>query len=205
LCIADDCSPKSEVRQALSNWSRKDSRIKVVFRSENGHISAASNSAIELATGPFLALMDQDDLITPNALLEMAEAIGRHPDAGVLYSDEDKIDTQNLRESPTKKGGWNPETLRIHNYISHLGVYRTDLVRSLGGFRLGMEGAQDHDLVLRCSEQLEPGQIVYVPEILYHWRMHEQSTASSRRAKPYAITARAKCIAEHKSRMSINT
>lgn len=203
LCIADDCSPKSEVRLALSALSLKDSRIKVVFRAKNGHISAASNSAIELASGPFLALMDQDDLITPNALLEMAEAIGQHPEAGLFYSDEDKVDEDNLRESPTKKGGWDPERLRIHNYISHLGVYRTELVRSLGGFRVGLEGAQDHDLALRCSEHLTPQQIVYVPHILYHWRMHAQSTASSRRAKPYAVAAREKCIADHKSRMAI--
>ncbi|CAH0354119.1 glycosyltransferase [Aquabacterium sp. CECT 9606] len=202
LCIADDCSPRREVREALSAWSLKDARIKVAFRSENGHISAASNSAIELASGPFLALMDQDDLITPNALLEMAEAIGQHPKAGLLYSDEDKIDAENLRESPTKKGGWDPDRLQIHNYISHLGVYRTELVRALGGFRVGYEGAQDHDLVLRCSERLDAQQIIYIPQILYHWRMHEHSTASSRRAKPYAVAAREKCIADHKIRMS---
>ncbi len=203
LCIADDCSSRNEVRQALSELPRRDARIKVMFRAENGHISAASNSAIELASGEFMALMDQDDLIPPNALLEMVEAIERNPGARLLYSDEDKIDTSNLRESPTQKGGWSPETLRVHNYISHLGLYKTELVRFIEGFRIGLEGAQDHDLALRCSELISPEQIVYVPKILYHWRIHEHSTASSKRAKPYAIKARERCIAEHKVRMGL--
>lgn len=203
LCIADDCSPRSDVRQFLSKLPLKDTRIKVVFRTENGHISEASNSAIGLASGSFLALMDQDDLIASNALLEVAEAIAENPDAGLIYSDEDKIDTSDLREGPTKKGNWKPEKLRIHNYISHLGVYKTELVRSLGGFRVGLEGAQDHDLALRCTEKLTPEQIIYIPKILYHWRMHEHSTAFSKRAKPYAIKAQEKCISEHKIRMRL--
>jgi glycosyltransferase involved in cell wall biosynthesis len=204
LCIADDCSSRDEVRQALSALPRRDARIKVTFRKENGHISAASNTAIELASGSFLALMDQDDLIPVNALLEMAEAISSHPEAGLLYSDEDKIDELNLRESPTDKGPWDPEKLRVNNYISHLGVYRSDLVRAIGGFRLGFEGAQDHDLALRCTEKLARHQIIYVPKILYHWRIHANSTAASRRAKPYALQARDRCLAEHQRRLQEN-
>lgn len=200
LCIADDCSLDPEVRPYLEKKALEDARIKVTFRAINGHISAASNSAIDLAHGEFLALMDQDDLIPKNALLHVAECINQHPDAGLIYSDEDKVDSEGLREAPTRKPGWQRATLTQYNSISHLGVYRNDLVREIGGFQVGYEGSQDHDLALRCVERLSDAQIIHIPKILYHWRIHENSTAHMQAAKPYALTARNRAIRDHLER-----
>lgn len=202
LCIADDCSTNTDIRSYLEEKSSKDHRIKVEFRTVNGHISAASNSAIALASGEFLALMDQDDLIPPNALLEVATCINHHPHAGLIYSDEDKVDDQNQREAPTRKGGWRRELLLKYNSISHLGAYKTKLVREIGGFRLGYEGSQDHDLALRCIERLADDQIVHIGKILYHWRIHENSTSHMQSAKPYAVIARNKSIQDHITRIT---
>ncbi|MCE3543581.1 glycosyltransferase, partial [Escherichia coli] len=135
----------------------------VTFRAANGHISAASNSALELATGEWTALMDQDDLLTPEALYYVFETIERNPDAALIYSDEDKIDEVGKRFSPYFKSDWNPDLFLSHNMISHLGVYKSDLVKSLGGFREGREGSQDYDLALRCIEVLKADQILHIP------------------------------------------
>lgn len=202
LCIADDRSSDPAIRPYLEGKAAQDDRIRIEFRQSNGHISAASNSAIALAKGDFLTLMDQDDLIPPYALLAVAQSINSHPDAGLIYSDEDKIDEQGNRESPTKKEPWKPDLLTDVNRLSHLSTYRTSLVRQLGGFRLGYEGAQDHDLALRCVEQLNPEQIVYIPKVLYHWRIHEHSTARDKSTKPYALTARKLALKDHFARMS---
>lgn len=200
LCIADDCSTNADIRPYLEEKSNKDSRIKINFRPVNGHISAASNSAIAMASGEFIALMDQDDLIPPNALLDVAICINRHPNACLIYSDEDKVDDKNQREAPARKGEWRRELLIKYNIISHLGVYKTDLVREVGGFRLGYEGSQDHDLALRCTERLADDQIIHIDKILYHWRIHENSTSHMRSAKPYAAIARKKSIQDHIAR-----
>lgn len=202
LCIADDCSKHADLRPFLESKCAEDPRIKVAFRETNGHISAASNSAIELAEGQFLALMDQDDLIPEDALLHVANAIIQHPDAGLIFSDEDKVDENNQREAPIRKKDWGPECILKFNSISHLGVYKTQLVKDIGGFRVGYEGSQDHDLALRCIEQLRQDQIVHIPKILYHWRIHANSTAQTSTAKPYAVTARNNAIQDHLSRKS---
>lgn len=198
LCIADDCSTDTQIKPYLQRKSQEDPRIKVCYRATNGHISAASNSAIEMATGDYIALLDQDDVLSPDALLAVAECIRQHPHAGIIYSDEDKIDEQNLRESPTRKTGWQRADLSRYNCISHLGIYETRLIREIGGFRVGYEGSQDHDLALRCAERLSDTQIIHIPKILYHWRSHPASTAYSKHAKPYASSARKKLIMEHK-------
>lgn len=200
LCIADDNSSKLEIKPFLLEKSQQDPRIKIKFREANGHISAASNSAIEIASGEYLALMDQDDLIPPNALLLVADCINKNPSAGIIYSDEDKVDTDNKREAPTRKPDWNRASLLKFNSISHLGVYQTVLVRKIGGFRIGYEGSQDHDLALRCIEQLTDDQIIHIPKILYHWRIHEESTAHMQSAKPYALNARIRAIQDHINR-----
>ncbi|MGH6645885.1 glycosyltransferase family 2 protein [Aquabacterium sp.] len=197
LCIADDCSSDPRVRPFLQKKAAEDARIKLTLRPVNGHISAASNSAIEQATGEFLAFMDQDDLIPRHALLEVALCINHHPQAQFIYTDEDKIDEHSQRESPTRKTGWSPGLLTQLNKVSHLVVYRQELVASVGGLRVGFEGAQDHDLALRCSEQLDATQIIHIPKILYHWRSHSNSTAQVRSSKPYAVLARRKAIQEH--------
>ncbi|NKC03102.1 glycosyltransferase family 2 protein [Ochrobactrum haematophilum] len=197
LCIADDCSPNPEVKKELEALQKRDRRISVVFRPENGHISAASNSAIELATGEWLALMDQDDLLPEDALYHVADAITEHPEARLIYSDEDKIDEMGRRFDPYFKSDWNPDLFLSHNMISHLGVYQRDLVHQLGGFRQGFEGSQDYDLAMRVIEKLNDDQILHIPRILYHWRSHAESTAQAGSNKNYALLAGEKTLNDH--------
>lgn len=200
LCIADDASTLPHVRQVLEEYAQRDSRLKVDYRQANGHISAASNSALALAQGDYIALLDHDDLLPPHALYVVAGEIMTHPQVRLLYSDEDKINERGERFSPYFKCDWNPDLFLSHNLITHLGVYKTVLVRELGGFREGYEGAQDYDLALRVVEHLKPHHIRHIPHVLYHWRTHSQSTALTPDAKPYAITAAKKAVGEHLAR-----
>jgi GT2 family glycosyltransferase len=204
LCIADDASPNSDVQSLLRSHAAEDPRIKVVFRTVNGHISRASNSAIELASGEFFALLDHDDLIAEHALFWIADAINTRPQAGLIYSDEDKIDVAGARSSPYFKCDWNPDLFLSQNMLCHLGVYRADLVRQVGVFREGFEGSQDHDLALRCVERLCNEQIVHVPRVLYHWRSHAASTAATNSAKKYAFEAGRRAIDEHLVRKGVD-
>lgn len=197
LCIADDASPDPGIRAVLEEYAGRDARIKVVFRPTNGHIAKASNSALQLATGEFIGLLDHDDELRPHALLEMVEAIACQEDLGMLYSDEDKIDAEGRRFNPYFKPDWNPDLLLSQNYVCHFTVINTALARSVGGFRKGFEGSQDHDLILRCSEALAPRQIHHVPKVLYHWRAIEGSTALVREAKDYASAAGVRAVSEH--------
>ncbi len=176
LCIADDASPNEELKEYLGSL-QADPRIKIVFRKQNGHICEASNSALELCTGIFTVLLDHDDTISPLALYEVAKALRTHDKANVIYSDEDKIDADGKRSMPFFKGDWDPYQLLSRNYISHLGAYRTSLLKEIGGFRKGYEGSQDHDLVLRCALKSTKKQIIHIPRVLYHWR-HFSGTGS---------------------------
>lgn len=197
LCIADDASPNPKVRAYLAELAHTNPRVKLVLRETNGHISAASNSALGLATGEFVALLDHDDLLAPHALLHMATSINQHPNAKLLYSDEDKIDAQGHRHDPHFKPDWNLEHFLSQNIISHLGVYHRALLAQIGGFRTGFEGAQDHDLALRCLHHINSQQIVHVPKVLYHWRVLEGSTAVSMDEKPYAQLAGQKALNDY--------
>jgi len=203
LCIADDASTAPHVRELLERCAASDSRIRVVFRPENGHISAASNSALELVSAPWIALMDHDDLLSEDALLRVAECVQAHPDARLVYSDEDKVDAAGTRSDPYFKPDWNLDLFRSQNMFSHLGVLATDLVREVGGFRQGLEGSQDWDLVLRCVERIKPDQVRHIPRVLYHWRVHEESTARSMNAKPYAAVAGERALNEHYARLGV--
>ncbi len=203
LCIADDASTDVLVAQTLNEHAAADSRIKLTFRERNGHIAACSNSALQLANGDWVALLDQDDLLPEHALAVVAATIRDHPKAGLIYSDEDKIDPSGARCSPFFKPDWNPELLLGQNYISHLGAYRRALLLEIGGFREGYEGSQDHDLALRCIEKLQPAQIRHIPRVLYHWRMIEGSAAAISGAKPYAQKAARRAIADHLQRENI--
>ena len=204
LCIADDASTDKSVRRLLRKYAESDPRIKVTFRERNGHISAASNSAIELASGEFIAFLDNDDTLTEHALFWVAHTIAEHPDVGLLYSDEDKIDQLGNRYEPYFKCDWNPDLFLSHNMICHLGVYRSDLVRAVGGFREGYEGAQDYDLALRCIERLAPQQIRHIPRVLYHWRSHPGSTARGGSEKPYALVAGQRALDDHFARIGLS-
>ncbi|MEL7406623.1 MAG: glycosyltransferase [Cyanobacteria bacterium J06558_2] len=194
LCLADDCSPKPHVRNVLEEYAQKDSRIKVTFRQKNGHISQASNSALSLATGEYIALLDHDDLLAPHALARVVACMNQHPDADFIYSDEDKINEQNIHQDPFFKPDWCPDSFLSRMYTCHLGVYRRSLITAVGNFRVGFEGSQDYDLVLRVTEKTT--KIHHIPDILYHWRIHQQSTAASADAKPYAFNAAQKALSE---------
>lgn len=203
LCIADDASTLPAVRAVLERHAREEARIKIVFRVQNGHISAASNSALSLVSGEWVALLDHDDLLSEHALLWVAEAINRHPEGELFYSDEDKVDENGRRFGPYFKCNWNPDLFYSHNLITHLGVYRSARVRAMGGFQLGLEGAQDYDLALRYIEQISPSQIHHIARVLYHWRAHEASTSQSATAKPYAMLAGERALNAHLQRCNI--
>ena len=189
LCIADDASTAPEVIKLLEHYETMDNRINVVFRKHNGHISEASNSALALAEGEFVALLDHDDMLAEHALYMAARELNQYPGANIIYSDEDKIDADGRRYDPHFKPDWNPDMFRSQNYISHLGIYRTTLVRDVGGFRKGYEGSQDYDLCLRCAARAEEGTLRHIPHILYHWRAAPGSTALSADEKSYAEKA----------------
>ncbi|GAB4356798.1 MAG: hypothetical protein Kow0060_09750 [Methylohalobius crimeensis] len=200
LCIADDASTAPHVRKVLEESRNRDSRIKVIYRGENGHIVAASNSALALASGEFVALMDHDDELAEHALYMVAVTANRHPDVGLIYSDEDKIDEQGRHFDPYFKPDWNPLLLFGQNYFNHLTAYRMDLMRRAGGFRLGLEGSQDWDLALRVSDLIQPKQIRHVPYVLYHWRAVSGSTARAPEEKDYASRAAIQAVSEHVER-----
>jgi len=202
LCIADDASPQSHVRAILEEYQRLDERIKIVFRDRNGHISAASNSALELAAGKFVALLDHDDELPEHALYMVALALDDSPELNLIYSDEDKIDEYGRRFGPYFKPDWNPDLLGAQNMISHLGVYRTEVLRSIGGFREGVEGSQDWDVALRVVEKISPSTIRHIPHVLYHWRAISGSTAIGHEEKSYVVSASQRVVREHLQRIN---
>ena len=204
LCIADDASTDSAIKPILERYSKSDNRIKIIFRTENGHISTASNDALSLVTGEWVVLLDHDDLLSKNALFWLANSIVNNPNLYLIYSDEDKINESGMRLDPYFKCDWNKDLFYSHNLITHLGAYRTKLLREIGGFRSKFDGAQDYDLALRCIEHIQPNQIHHIPRILYHWRIHQQSTAHSSEAKPYAMIAGEEALNQHLVRLGIN-
>ena len=197
LCIADDASPDPRVGEVLAEYAARDPRIKVMRRAANGHISAASNSALEMVTGDYVALLDHDDEIAPHALYMVAKALDEHPGLRLMYSDEDKIDEHGNRFAPYFKPDWNPELLLSQNYVCHLTVCDAALLREVGGFRVGFEGSQDHDLALRVTARLARDEIGHIPHILYHWRAIASSTALSGAAKTYTDVAGVRAITSY--------
>ncbi|MFP2934559.1 glycosyltransferase family 2 protein, partial [Pyxidicoccus sp. 3LG] len=200
LCIADDASPSPDVRRVLEEYASRDARIRFVIRPANGHISVASNSALALARGEFVALLDHDDELPEDALVRVVETLNAHPDADIVFSDEDKLDEQGRRYDPYFKPEWNLDLFRSQNLISHLGVYRTERLREIGGFRQGFEGSQDYDLALRVVERTTPERIHHVPRVLYHWRAIPGSTALDVGEKGYASTSARRALQEHLDR-----
>jgi O-antigen biosynthesis protein len=201
LCIADDCSTAAWVPKVLEEYAALDPRIRVERREENGHISAASNTAVGMATGEWIAFFDHDDLLAEHALALAVLALADSPEAGALYSDEDLVNDDGVRSFPYFKPDFDPILLLGQNYFSHLCMLRRSLILQAGGFRVGYEGSQDWDVVLRVVEQLRPDQIVHVPHVLYHWRVHPGSTSSSLSAKPYAATAARRAVTDHLRRV----
>ena len=197
LCIADDCSTDESVIATLKAFETKDKRIKVVYCKENGHISAASNSALILATGEWTALLDHDDLLHEHALFSVVKHLNQYPETELFYSDEDKCDVEGNRSEPHFKSDWNLDLLYSQNFVSHLGVYKTQIVKKIGGFRVGYEGSQDYDLLLRYSSKIEHSNIIHIPEVLYHWRVVEGSTALDSGEKSYTTDAGIRALKDH--------
>ena len=194
LCLADDASEDPALARYLVDLAAQDTRIRVTFRGENGNISRATNSAAQLANGEFLLLLDQDDELAPDALGEIALALAAHADVDLLYSDNDKTDTRGRRFAPQFKPDYSPELLLTSMYMGHAQVVRRTLFEALGGFRVGFEGSQDHDFMLRASEQAR--RVVHLPLVLYHWRALPGSTASSGAAKPASFAAGERAVSE---------
>lgn len=195
LCIADDHSSKPEIRRILEKFAGLMSTIKVSYRTEQGGISAASNTALATATGEYVCFLDHDDTLAPHALAYVCEALDRHPNADFLYSDEDKLDIRGNRFDPFFKPKWSPDLLRSENYVTHLSVLRRDLLDNVGGFRSAFDGSQDYDLVLRATEAAS--EIVHIPRVLYHWRAGIASTASALENKSYTVSAGERALTEH--------
>lgn len=192
LCLADDNSPEPKVKKLLHAYSVKDKRIKVNYRKENGHISAASNSALELATGEYILFMDHDDLITRNCLWEVIKCLNKNHNAEIIYSDEDKINEAGIHQQAHFKPSWSPDNLLSRNYMGHVVIIKKIIVDQIGGFRLGFEGSQDYDLLLRATEV--SNSIIHIPKVLYHWRIHALSAAQGEDVKPYAYIAAKKAL-----------
>lgn len=201
LCICDDGSTKPHVREMLSSYENLDRRIKIEYPEENSGISGASNAALSLATGEFVGLLDHDDELTPDALFEVVRLLQEHPEADLVYSDEDIVDEEGNGIAPHFKPDWSPDLLLSHNYITHLGVYRKKIVDEVGGFRKGFEGSQDYDLVLRFTEKTD--RIFHIPKVLYHWRSVEGSTVLAAESKPYTHERSRKALSEALKRRGI--
>jgi O-antigen biosynthesis protein len=201
LCIADDCSTNPAIPELLQKWLTKDNRIRVIYLPKNGNISAATNSAASLATGEYVVFLDHDDELTPDALGEVALYLAENPETDFLYSDDDKIDTNEQRYAPQFKPDWSPELLLSYMYFSHLCAVKRNLFETKGGMRIGFEGSQDYDFALRATETAK--KIAHLPLVLYHWRATPGSTAISGAAKPKSFIAGEKAVQEALQRRGI--
>ena len=201
LCLADG-SPKQN--ENFKKYYEKDERIKYKFLGENKGISGNTNEAIKMATGDFIALLDHDDLLSEYALYEVVYAINKFPNSEFLYSDEDKIDENDNRYDAYFKPDFAPDTLRCQNYICHFSIFKKELMEKLNGFKENYDGAQDYDIFLRMSEITKPENITHIPKILYHWRVHNESTAKlNSHAKNYAFEAGKRAIEDHLKRIGL--
>jgi GT2 family glycosyltransferase len=202
LCLVDDCSSAPHLRAAVERAALNDPRIRPAFRTANGGIVAASNDALAMARGEFLALLDHDDTLHPEALAQVDAALAASPEADYAYTDEDKIDRDGRHDTPFFKPDWSPERMRTQMYTCHLSVLRRSLVEEVGGFDPEFEGSQDWDLVLRVTERAR--RVVHVPRVLYHWRTLETSTAGGgEEAKPWAFDAGTRAIQAHCQRIGL--
>ena len=199
LCIANGSPDDKEMEAVLKEYEKRDSRIRHENLKENLGIAENTNAAFRMAGGEFIGLLDHDDLLAPNALYEIALALEKNPEADVVYTDEDKV-TTDLKEhfQPHLKPDFNLDLLRSNNYICHFFTVRREIVEHVGGFRKEFDGAQDYDFIFRCTEEAE--KILHVPEILYHWRTHKESTADNPASKMYAFEAGKRAIEAHLKR-----
>lgn len=194
LCLADDASTMPEVKKCLKSFENNP-KIKIKYRDKNGHISRSTNSAIEMATGEYVAFMDCDDVLAVNALYEVVKLLNKDKTLDFIYSDEDKLSEDGKhRHQPHFKPDWSPDTMMSLMYTCHLGVYRKKIGDEIGWLRTGFEGAQDYDFTLRFTEKTK--NIGHIPKILYHWRERKESTAINPEAKGYIVEAAKKAKTE---------
>jgi O-antigen biosynthesis protein len=187
LVVVEDASTDSRVHLRLEEWASRDRRIRVILRDEIGNISAATNQASEAARGEFVVLLDNDDLLDPDALAHLAVQFEQDPEIDIIYSDHDQVESDGRYHSPEFKPGWSPELLLSFCYTAHLTAVRNRLYHEIGGMRPGFEGSQDHDFWLRASEKAR--RIEHIPQILYHRRVLPGLTASGGNAKPASFEA----------------
>ena len=199
LCIADGSGKNISVEKVVKEYQANDQRVRYQRLEKNEGIAGNTNAAIRMATGDYLALFDHDDLLSPNALFEVASTIEKDK-ADVVYTDEDKV-TSDLKEhfQPHFKPDFNPDLLCSNNYICHLFVVKRSLALKLGGQDPAYDGAQDYDFIFRCTEEAE--KIVHIAKILYHWRVHQASTADNPTSKMYAFDAGKRAIEAHLQRI----
>ena len=199
LCLADG---SEKINEELQKVIKKDERIKYKFIGENKNIAGNTNECLSLATGDFIALLDHDDLLPVFSLYEIVKCINENPEVEFIYTDEDKImRTKENRVDPYFKPDFSPDTLRANNYITHFSIFRKEIMDRLEGERSKYDGAQDYDLILRMSEIAK--NIIHIPKILYHWRIHPNSTAEMPDAKPYAYEAGRQAVADHIERLGM--
>lgn len=201
-CLVDDCSSEPWVSQRLRDLQAQDTRIRVHFRSINGGIVAASNDALSLASGVFVVLLDNDDMLHPTALARIRDVVHTDSTIDYIYTDEDKVRADGTHYDQFDKPRWSPERFLTQNYCSHLSVLRKTLVDEVGRFRPGFDGAQDYDLFLRVTEHART--VAHVPEVLYHWRAMTGSTALAQAEKPYAFAAAIRAVESALERRKID-
>ena len=194
MCVVDDGSSNQEIIEVLKRFNKKDSRIRLSLTSSNKGITHATNKALEMAEGDYIAFLDHDDRLSVDALYHVASTINKNSAADILYSDKDMLSGRGLRFMHMFRPDWSPELLLSYNYVCHLMVYRRALIKSLNGVRQGFEGSQDYDLILRAME-LNPS-ICHIPRVLYHWRQHEQSVSMNYDSKEYAWKSGVRALQE---------
>jgi GT2 family glycosyltransferase len=201
-CLVDDASSNPKVREVMERLARKDKRIRIAFRTVNGGIVAASQDALDVATGEFIALLDHDDVLHKRALKLTADKISSDDTIDYVYSDENKLDEEGRPYDLFRKPAFDPIRLLGQNYCSHFSVIRSTLIDDVGGFRTGYEGSQDYDLILRITERART--IAHIPEVLYHWRAIPGSAANQLDAKPYALVSAERAVNDHLRRVKID-
>jgi GT2 family glycosyltransferase len=204
LCIVNDASTKLYIKPFLDNLANSDNRIKVLHRDTNGHIAKSTNECAVLSHGEYIVFLDHDDLLRPHSLLRIAQQINENPFAGLIYSDEDKIDVSGKRYDHYFKPDWNPDLFHSQNYICHLVCCKKEYFFKVGGLQEGIEGSQDWDLLLKITEELKAEQIIHIPEVLYHWRASESSTALSLECKKYVLEKSLNVLSDFVSKKGIS-
>jgi hypothetical protein len=205
-CLVDDCSTRPEIQAVLDALSEDDPRIRVVRRSSNGGIVAASNDALAMACGEFVALLDHDDRLVPSALQSMAAAIDATLDIDYVYSDEAHVLADGRETAHFLKPDWSPERFRSSMYTCHLSVLRRDIVDDVGGFRVGFDGSQDHDLILRATEAITARRrrVLHLPELLYHWRNIASSVSRESSSLNAAVARGLQAVQEQCDRLYLD-